>query len=74
MNTESTKLLTATCPQVDVKLCEERLMHISPEEGTRIVVTNVTVDEYRNNKTLNSYISTRIEVSIKIMSLYNIFR
>lgn len=34
MNTESTKLLTATCPQVDVKLCEERLMHISPEEGT----------------------------------------
>lgn len=65
MNTESTKLLTAACPQVDVKLCEERLMHISPEEGTRIVVTNVTVDEYRNNKILNSNMSTRTEVSIK---------
>lgn len=58
MNTESTKLLTATCPQVDVKLCEERLMHIAPEKGTRIVVTNVTVDEYSINKTFNSNMST----------------
>lgn len=40
----------------------------------RIVVTNVTVDEYRNNKTVISNMSTRIEGSIKIMSLYNIFR
>uniref|UniRef100_A0A8W8MM10 Uncharacterized protein n=1 Tax=Magallana gigas TaxID=29159 RepID=A0A8W8MM10_MAGGI len=48
--------------EVDVKLWGERLMHIAPEEGTRIVVTNVTVDEYRNNKTLNSNMSTRIEI------------
>lgn len=50
-------------------------MHIAPEkEKKRIVVTNVTVDEYRNNKTVISNMSTRIEGSIKIMSLYNIFR
>lgn len=48
--------------EVDVKLWGERLMHIAPEEGTRIVVTNVTVDQYRNNKTLNSNMSTRIEI------------
>lgn len=64
MNTESTKLSTATCPQVDVKLWGERLMHIAPKEGTGIVVTNVTVDEYRTNKTLNSNMSTRNDVSI----------
>ena len=48
--------------EAEVKLWGDRLMHVQPEKGTRVKITCLSVDHYLNRTSLNSTMSTIVEV------------
>ena len=48
--------------EAEVKLWGDRLMHVQPAKGTQITITCLSVDHYLNRTSVNSKMSTIVEV------------